>query len=184
MGQLESGELSTVSEPVDLCRLIAEASAPFRAAPKALVAWQLMLPERPVVVDVPAKRLAEILTELFSNAARFTTAGSITAELYRGSRLKTVEFRGHRLDVATDWVIEVRDSGIGIQAENQGGIFTSFFQEGGTLGRREALGGLGMGLSIAKLTADHIGAKLWFESEAGNGSCFYLAVPEGESSEV
>ncbi len=69
----------------------------------------------------------------------------------------------------------VRDTGIGIAAENQKYLFDLFRQLDDSYSRR--YDGLGIGLSIAQKIAEVLGATIRVESELGRGACFYFVVP-------
>ncbi|MDI6403021.1 response regulator, partial [Balneolaceae bacterium ANBcel3] len=106
-------------------------------------------------------KIQQILVNLFRNAVKFTDKGSIEVGVYT---LKPGEITFY-----------VKDTGIGIPKEKQGVIFDFFRQveEGNT--RR--FSGLGIGLAISKKITDVLQGRLHVESEAGQGSTFYLSVP-------
>ena len=76
-------------------------------------------------------------------------------------------------------VISVRDRGIGIPANQQSRIFELFFRA--HAGTPHDVGGLGIGLFMAReITIRHEGS-MWFESEEGKGSTFYMRLPREEA---
>ncbi len=105
----------------------------------------------------------EILTVYITNALKFTKEGSITL---------TVKKRDDKPNGVT---FSVSDTGIGISKSEQKKVYEKFFQAEDYTTREQ--GGTGLGLYIAKKLADRLTAKLWFESELGQGSSFYLWVP-------
>jgi CheY-like chemotaxis protein len=111
------------------------------------------------------QRLAQVITNLLSNAVKFTPDGgniSLVARL-----ISTFE------DVYTVQ-IEVRDSGIGISAEQQEKLFTSFQQaESGT---SRKYGGTGLGLAISKRIVEMMNGHIWVESELDSGSAFIFTI--------
>ena len=113
-------------------------------------------------------RFKEILYNLLSNAIKFTPSGG---RVWIEST------------VADGWVsIEVGDTGIGIEPEDQQEIFESFRQVSATTkGVRE---GTGLGLAITKRLVEHHDGRIWVESEPGKGSRFFftlrLSQPEKE----
>jgi signal transduction histidine kinase len=71
--------------------------------------------------------------------------------------------------------VEVRDNGCGIDREHQGLIFEKFRQVGDTLTDKPP--GTGLGLPICRQIIDHLGGRLWVESEPGRGSVFTFTLP-------
>jgi CheY-like chemotaxis protein len=111
------------------------------------------------------QRLTQVITNLISNAIKFTPEGG-------GIRLeaKLVSEEG-RMCVLQ---ISVADTGIGISKEQQARLFTSFQQaEAGT---SRKFGGTGLGLAISKRIVEMMGGRIWIESEPGRGSTFSFTV--------
>ena len=119
----------------------------------------------PAAVTGDAMRLEQVLTNLLGNALKFTQAGSI--EL-------TVERRGER-DGRIVLEFGVRDTGIGISAEQLERLFTPFTQADQSTTRR--YGGTGLGLAISKQLIELMGGELSVESRPGEGSTFRFSVP-------
>lgn len=109
-------------------------------------------PQFPDVAYVDAQRLRHLLEILLSNAIKFTNSGTITVGIDTGPEL---------------WV---RDTGIGISAEQQESIFLPFLQLDDSLARQH--GGMGLGLAIARHLAHVMGATLSVTSSPGTGSVF------------
>ena len=104
-------------------------------------------------------RLDQALGNLLHNAIKFTPAGgqiNVSAATQDG-------------EVA----IAVRDTGIGISADDQTRIFERFYKAAEARGRP----GSGLGLAIVKSIAERHGGKVWLESQLGKGSTFFLQVP-------
>lgn len=101
-----------------------------------------------------------IVANLVGNAIRYTARGSVLVACRR---------RGERLRV------EVRDSGLGIAAENQQIIFQEFVQLGNPERARDK--GLGLGLAIVRRLADLLGHRLALRSAPGHGSVFAVELP-------
>lgn len=104
----------------------------------------------------------EILTIFVSNAVKFTEEGTITLALVPSEEKGGITFSVH-------------DTGIGISQSDKKKIFEEFFQSEHYTNRIH--GGTGLGLYIAKQLATRITAKIWFDSELGKGSTFFLWVP-------
>ncbi|MEZ4562869.1 MAG: PAS domain S-box protein [Thermomicrobiales bacterium] len=112
------------------------------------------------------ERVRQIVLNLAGNAVKFTEAGEVVlaARARRG------------------WgEIEVRDTGIGIDAEELPKIFEEFRQVDSTLSRRH--GGAGLGLAIAQRLAEQMGGEIGVESAPGVGSTFTLRLPLAEPAE-
>ena len=108
-----------------------------------------------------ADRIAQVLANLLSNAAKFSPAGEQVAIgiVRRGNQLR----------------VSVRDRGPGIPDEFRAVIFQKFAQADAKDSRRK--GGTGLGLSIARSIAERHGGTLTFESVPGQGAAFHLDLP-------
>ena len=115
-------------------------------------------------------RLGQILSNLVGNAIKFTAEGEIRLNI----ALKAE--REEKLQV----VFEVRDTGIGMTAEQQSHIFETFGQAGASTTRQ--FGGSGLGLSICRGLAERLGGILAVASLPGEGSTFTLELEMGVGS--
>jgi PAS domain S-box-containing protein len=120
--------------------------------------------ELPAQIRSDPNRLMQIVTNLVSNAVKFTVRGGVIVEVIRTASTPT----------HFDLQISVRDSGIGITAEAQPRIFEAFTQADTSTTRR--FGGTGLGLSICRQIVQLLGGRIWLESEEGLGSVFHFAV--------
>ena len=107
-------------------------------------------------------RLGQILLNLTSNAIKFTTAGSVAV------RISASEETADNILLRVD----VKDTGIGVSAEDQKRIFTAFEQADGSMTRH--YGGTGLGLAISKRLAQAMGGELSVLSQVGVGSTFWF----------
>ena len=73
-------------------------------------------------------------------------------------------------------VISVADQGIGIPSEQQAQVFDNFFRI--DRGNTRRTGGIGLGLALVKDIVELHGGRVWLESEPGQGSCFFVALPK------
>ncbi len=105
-------------------------------------------------------RLSQILTNLLSNAVKFTKKGEIRLLV---DKIAEDRFR-----------FEVRDTGIGLKAEEQTRLFKAFSQADNTTTRN--YGGTGLGLTISKQLVELMEGKIWVESQYGVGSSFIFEV--------
>ena len=111
-------------------------------------------------------RLNQILSNLLSNALKFTPSGG------------TVRLRIAKTEEKKDSIIlrfEVSDTGRGIEEKNFDKIFESFEQENAGITSR--YGGTGLGLSIVRRFSELMGGKVWVESRIGKGSTFIAELP-------
>ena len=127
-----------------------------------------------------SQRLEQVLTNLVSNAVKFTPEGktiTIKSELVNTSDLKYPEnFSSVMEKLKGNYVlVSVRDEGIGIASENLLHVFDKFAQIENSLSRK--VGGSGLGLPIAKQLIEAHNGAIWCESEIDKGSTFYFAVP-------
>jgi PAS domain S-box-containing protein len=106
-------------------------------------------------------RLEQILSNLLSNALKFTEKGTI--EL------------GYQIDRKRDIVFYVKDTGIGISESEAKVIFDRFRQVSSSYSK--IYGGTGLGLSISKGLVEKLGGKIWVQSELEKGSIFYFSLP-------
>jgi signal transduction histidine kinase len=113
------------------------------------------------LVEADAMRIAQVLTNLVSNALKFTPEGDVTI---------TAAEAGDEVRVA------VRDSGIGIPPEEQANIFRRFYQVDSTATR--AYRGAGLGLTICKFIIEYHHGRIGVESAPGQGSTFYFYLPK------
>jgi len=162
LSRIMHGKLDLRRERVSLAAVIE--SALETARPLLLgrrQAFVLQVPETPVLLHVDPMRLSQILSNLLSNAAKYTEPGGRV-------RLEAVRDGG-------DVVVSVIDSGIGIPAAHLGHVFTMFGQ--GHRAQEAVYGGLGIGLALAKRLAELHGGSLTAASEGeGKGSVFTLRV--------
>lgn len=122
----------------------------------------LDVPRTGLEVDVDPTRLAQVIANLLSNAARYTDAGG------------RISVRGFLEE--DEVVLRVRDNGVGISADQLPYLFERFFQVSRS-GHR-ARGGLGLGLALVKSLAELHGGKVSVESEGiGHGSTFEVRLP-------
>ncbi|HLY11537.1 MAG TPA: ATP-binding protein, partial [Planctomycetota bacterium] len=113
-------------------------------------------------VDVDHDRLIQVLTNLLSNAAKFSPKGDVVS--------LSVRRVDHRLRIS------VSDHGPGIPTEFRDRIFQKFSQADSS--DRRAKGGTGLGLSISKTIVEKHGGSLSFETESGKGTTFTIELPE------
>ena len=121
-------------------------------------------PSVPSRVHGDALRLEQILTNLIGNAVKFTSKGSVIVEV------AVAGFLGGHIELA----FAVRDTGIGISADQIPRLFTPFTQADSSTTRR--FGGSGLGLTISKRLVELMGGNIHIESTPGIGSTFHFTV--------
>jgi light-regulated signal transduction histidine kinase (bacteriophytochrome) len=84
------------------------------------------------------------------------------------------EIRISAEETDSDWVISIKDNGIGIDKKYHDKVFIIFQR----LHSKHEFEGTGMGLAIVKKIIESLNAKIWIESEIGEGSCFYFTLPK------
>jgi signal transduction histidine kinase len=163
IAQIEDGQLTVERDRVDLGPIIAEALA--AAAPRAKTGDVAIADYEEISLPLTGDggRLAQLLDNLISNAVKFTPAGG-SVEVTAGSSADAV------------W-IEVRDTGIGINADDQERLFNKFFRT--QAATRASIQGTGLGLAISKAIAQAHGGSIRVQSVEGEGTTFRVDLPVG-----
>ncbi|MFN0255585.1 ATP-binding protein [Pedobacter ureilyticus] len=118
----------------------------------------------PQWINADRTRLAQVLTNLMTNAVKFTQEGAITVSLET------------KIEGGTDFLVfSVKDTGIGIAKEKLNVIFESFTQ--GSRDTTRKYGGTGLGLAISKKLIELQGGSISVESKRGVGSTFTFRIP-------
>jgi len=109
-----------------------------------------------------------VLVNLLGNAVKFTEKGEIEVAV---RRLEPPETEAQRFIL-----FSVRDTGLGIPADQLDRIFARFTQVDSSLTRRQ--GGTGLGLALTRQIVEKMGGDIWAESREGAGSTFSFTLPE------
>ncbi|WP_396593855.1 ATP-binding protein [Brevundimonas sp. R86498] len=167
LARVESGRLELADEPFDLSRAVHDAAQLYAtpAQDKGLQFFVEVDPAAAVWVRGDVVRLKQILTNLVSNAVKFTAAGFVSLTASVGT-----DPTGQALLRFT-----VEDTGVGFDGAAKARLFTRFEQADGTITRR--FGGTGLGLAICRQLAALMHGDLDCESEPGGGSAFILTLP-------
>jgi signal transduction histidine kinase/CheY-like chemotaxis protein len=164
--KIDAGKLEIESIDFDLRRTTEEAVDILAktAHEKGLKITALIGGDIPQMVCGDPGRLRQVLTNLISNAIKFTNEGEVIINVSRNqisSSKSMIRF-------------EVRDTGIGISASQQERLFHAFTQADTSTTRK--YGGTGLGLSICRRLVGMMGGEISVESEEGNGSTFSFTV--------
>jgi signal transduction histidine kinase len=162
MTKLEAGQITLARQPTDLRRLIERVVGTLHPLyDRKGQAVSLHWPERMSIVEVDRRRVEQVLTNVLSNAIKFTPK--------KGHIDVSVAETHDSLEVC------VADDGPGIAPEDQARVFDRFYVV--TDGR--GLSGVGLGLYIARQMIELHGGQIWVQSQPGTGSTFCFTLPKG-----
>lgn len=167
VAKIEAGDLQLDYEPVNLANLITyngEINRPLAARKQLEIIYQL--DETVPLALIDSAKIEQALNNLISNAIKFSESGNEVVI---------------RLDRAEEnFLISIKDGGPGIAPEQQSRLFQPFQQgQTGTDGEKST----GLGLAIVKRIVEGHGGKIWFESELGQGTTFFISIPLRPSDE-
>jgi CheY-like chemotaxis protein len=162
LSKIEAGRLELEEGALDLHKVLCDLAAGYEPVCRDKgLSFQLDIrPELAGAWRADPMRVRQILTNLISNAVKFTDKGSVVV---------TAREEGSQV------VVEVVDSGCGIPMDRLGSVFDSFAQADVSTTRR--YGGTGLGLAIARQLAELMGGTLTVVSAVGEGSTFTLRLP-------
>ncbi len=179
--KIEAGKVEVEKVPLELHDLVAQTLQALgrRANEKKLELILRIDPNLPYVVRSDPTRLRQIVTNLVSNAVKFTRSGEIKVALAVAEpSLPKNDVEAAQLEL----LISVKDTGIGIPKSQQTKIFEAFTQADTSTTRD--YGGTGLGLAICSNLTKLLGGKIWLESEVGKGSTFFVQFPVDTLSDV
>lgn len=162
--KLAAGKFDFHLECMDMRDLVAQTVANDQAYARQLeVKLMLEVDDTPCPVMADSNRIMQVLSNLFSNAIKFSNTGQQV----------DVTVRQHQGQVR----VEVRDHGCGIDEQFRPRIFQKFAQADASDTRKVQHSGTGLGLSISKAIIEQLGGQIGYSSEVGRGSCFYFTLP-------
>lgn len=171
VSRIEAGRLKLDFKPIALKEVVEEVVRSMRR--------QIEEKKQRLMVNVPENlpnlwadrtRLAQIITNLLSNAYKYTPS---EGQIFLNAEVCQNEWdEGGAPKVVHVWV---QDTGIGIAPEDQGKIFQKFFRSEDPKTRE--VPGTGLGLNITKSLVEFQGGKIWFESEFRKGTTFHFTIP-------
>jgi len=160
LSKIESGRLSLDLQPASACDLLDSASQRMQLqAERAGLNLRVECADDLPKVKIDSQRLEQVLVNLIHNAVKFTRSGGEVV-LFAEAGIGEIRFA-------------VRDSGIGIPADDVTRIFERFYR----VDKSRTGSGTGLGLSIAKHIVEAHNGKIWAESVEGRGSTFYFSIP-------
>ncbi|MBW4428882.1 MAG: response regulator [Nostoc desertorum CM1-VF14] len=163
--RIEAGRVQASYEPTNLATFTAELASVFRSTvERAGMQLSVNCPSLPVPVYVDREMWEKIVLNLLSNAFKFTMAGEITVSL---------QWANDHIEFA------VKDTGIGIPAEEIPHLFERFHRVKGSQGR--TFEGSGIGLSLVQELVQMHGGTVQVTSILGAGSCFTVSIPTGSA---
>jgi GAF domain-containing protein/CheY-like chemotaxis protein/tetratricopeptide (TPR) repeat protein len=183
--KIEAGKMELESQPFELQACVEGALdlVATRAAEKGLDLAYMMDDDLPPAIVGDVTRLRQVLTNLLTNAIKFTEHGEVVLTV-------SAEQRGLKSEPDQNWAsgtphsalspqhsllqFAVRDTGIGIPPDRVDRLFQSFSQVDATVARK--YGGTGLGLAISKRLCELMGGTMWLESQVGKGSSFHFSI--------
>lgn len=162
--KIEAGKIELDEEEFPLRRFLHALMRPLMpaASEKNVELLVNVAPDVPDMLTADSVRLRQVLTNLASNALKFTPSGEVELSVQRDAQSRRLRF-------------QVRDTGIGIPADKQQLIFESFSQADTSTTRK--YGGTGLGLTISARLVEILGGELTVQSEPGSGSVFSFTLP-------
>ena len=162
ISKIEAGKLRIERTAFALCPMVDKVMGLIEvlARDKGLAPRVEVAPDLPPYVEGDPLRLTQVLTNLLGNAVKFTAAGEVSLTLQQTAP--------GRLRFA------VRDTGIGMTAEDCQRLFEPFSQADTSTTRR--YGGTGLGLAISKQLVELMGGRIEVSSQLGQGSCFSFEI--------
>jgi signal transduction histidine kinase/DNA-binding response OmpR family regulator/streptogramin lyase len=168
LSKLEEGKLELNLEKVALFQHFEVLMEPFKTIAKEkriAFNWQINFDPK-LLVEIDKTKVDKVITNLLSNAFKFTNAGgSVNVNI--------------RPDGEDQLFISIKDNGLGIKQDELNKVFERFYQAKPSADSElvEAHGGTGLGLTLSKDLAELMQGQLWVESEWQKGSTFYFKLP-------
>jgi signal transduction histidine kinase/DNA-binding response OmpR family regulator len=161
VSRIEAGKIQMRFQGVSLRRIINDvATMVQKAIGKKDVPLRLNIPEDLPDVLADSGRITQVVTNLISNALKYTLEGHVDV---------TARIAGDQVQV------DVSDTGIGMTEEDQAKLFTRFFRA--STARASDISGTGLGLAITRSLIEMHGGKIWVKSIVGQGSTFSFTLP-------
>lgn len=177
LSRIESGQVSMQLEPVEAQQLVREVMA--RMLPLAQrhrVSLRTDVQEGKTLVIADSRQITRVLVNLVHNAIKFTPSGGM---IVIGTTPRLEQQRQQFF---------VRDSGVGIRAEDLSRIFERFYKTNRARSKADFIGlgggGTGLGLAIARHVVEAHGGRILVESVVGEGSVFSFTLPNSDAQQI
>jgi len=181
LDRMEAGQVTLRREAVDLCAVVAEVAAlARRSAPRHAIRLALDAAVPPLLGD--RDKLVQVVTNLVSNAIKYSLGGTITIALTCDARADTGGAAGPAADGRALVHLRVRDEGMGIPPEALETVFERYARIESTSTRYIA--GTGLGLPIVRQLVEAHGGRVWAESTRGAGSTFHVTIPVAAAADT
>lgn len=159
--RMEAGTFKLTVQAFDFCQMLQEVCGLLQhLATEAHLKLAVTCSPPPLLVTADPRRIEQVLINLIGNAIKYSQEGTIQVRVDR----EEAHLR-----------CEVKDTGMGISAEDIPKLFQKFSQLAGS----EQRGGVGLGLSLCKALIEEHGGTIGVRSEAGKGSTFWFTLPWG-----
>jgi len=163
LARIEEGRFRMQREPFDVVvTLQGTIDRLRRLAQEKRITLTLQAPDNFLPVSADGIRMEQVFTNLLGNALKFTPSAGRVGVVVK--------------ELATELLVEIRDSGVGIPAEHLDRVFDRFFRV--PLPAGTEVEGTGLGLSICKAVVEEHGGRIWVESVLGKGTAFFLTIPK------
>jgi len=160
--RIESGSVAIIHKPIDIVSLISEVINEHNLSTNNKhLTCEFIKPKLKVKIISDAVVLKEILSNLINNAIKYSTDGGIIKINIKNSTNKVI--------------ISIKDNGMGIPEESKNNIFTKFFRADNVV--KQETSGTGLGLYMVKGLVKELDGDVWFESQEGQGSTFFVSFP-------
>lgn len=161
LSKIEAGRMELFPEDFDIKELLIDTISSARSlSEQKHIPIQIESPHNDCLVHADKTRVKQIILNLLSNAIKFTDTGNIIITIIQNPH---------------EYIISIKDSGIGMKPEDIPKAFAEFVQIDGGSSRKT--GGSGLGLPIAKRFVEMHGGRIWTETEFGVGSTFSFSIP-------
>ena len=174
LSKLEAGQMPLNLRAVSPVEVVREVVESFReAAIQKGITLKTSLPDQAPLLEIDDEKLEHILSNLLSNALKFTPKGG---EIDFGFRILNFGFadvadKSEIQNPKSEIEIQINDTGPGIAEADLPRIFDRFFQS------EHALGGTGIGLALTKELVERMGGQIEAESRPGEGARFLIKIP-------